>query len=130
MAASSFFANVTDNGVSVSTEQILKLHHDGGVIQLKFQSTAHMQTVVDTIVAAMAPEAVPTTPVDGALKVDDLTVGVGGLDVGTDDSGSETEYEDCSGSETEHEAPPASEQDPESSFESYSGVGMTQEAFF
>ena len=124
MTASSFFANVlTDNGVSASTDKILKFHHVGGVIQLKFQSVAHMQTVVDAIVAAMPPGT-------GAPKVDKLTDAVGGLDVGADDSGSETEYEECSGSETECDAPPAAEQDPESSFESYNGDGMTQEAFF
>ena len=125
---SSFFANVTDTGVSVPDEKTLKFNHFGGQITLQFQSTANLMAVVDAIIDATKPPApsvaVPTTPSeDVPTAADDLEFGA--LTVADTDASGASD----SGSETEYEAP--SEPDEcESSFESYNGGGMTQSAIF
>ena len=134
---SNFFASVTadPNGVSVPDDSTLVVSHFGGNITLKFQNPAHLKTVVNAILVATAPPDtpvnVPTTP----SAVDNLTDAVADLVVEAVEATNALDNEEVSvsdgdsGSETEWESPCKSKKDdPDSSYDTYDGYGMTQDA--
>ena len=128
-----FFANITSNGVNVPDESTLVLKHFGGTITLTFQSPDHMNEVGAAIWEASSASSVPSQVVNDTalLAIEDSSsnkassnqeVALAGVDT--------TENEEySSGSESEGEATSRNE-DPDSSFESYNGYGLTQEIDF
>ena len=138
---SNFFANITSTGVAAPDNTTLVLKHFGGKVTLTFQDSDHMNEVAAAILAATRP---PTpTPVlpRGEIDVESLKIETGdetGADnnkTGVTATKKEQSVEDLSSqsssSETNSEPPtPLNNTDPDSSFESYDGYGLTQEINF
>ena len=110
----------------------LKLNNFGGSSIHTFASPEEMMLVSEAIQAINKPPAnavlVPTTPVNAAALAKD----VGNLHIetatNTTGNGASTGEDDVSDSSSKDELPSVA--DPDSSYESFSGEGLTQDAFF
>ena len=133
---STFFTTISNMEASISApdETTVVLHHFGGKIVLNFSNSNHMNQLAAVILQATAPPEVAEEDEDEGDRAgsNDAAVNPERLTIGEESKSSDSDK--CNkiddGSEMEYAPSTPNNEDPDSSFESYDGIGATQEVNF